>query len=98
MSVATAFRDITEKKQLEKERELLICELQHSLETIKTLQGVIPICSSCKKIRDDAGYWTQIENYIRDHSEADFSHGICPECTQKLYPEYYDEMINSKKV
>ena len=98
VSVATAFRDITEKKQLEKERELLIYELQHSLETIKTLQGVIPICSSCKKIRDDAGYWTQIENYIRDHSEADFSHGICPECTQKLYPEYYDEMINSKKV
>jgi hypothetical protein len=53
------------------------------------LRGLLPICSSCKKIRNDQGYWEQIEVYIRDHSEADFSHGICPECAQKLYPELY---------
>jgi PAS domain S-box-containing protein len=97
VAVATAFRDITERKKLEKERESLINELEHSLKTIKTLQGVLPICSSCKKIRNDEGYWTKIENYIKDHSEVDFSHGICPECTQKLYPDYYDKVINSKK-
>lgn len=55
---------------------------------VKTLRGLIPICSSCKKIRDDRGIWNQIEIYIRDHSEAEFSHGICPECIQKLYPEF----------
>ncbi len=53
---------------------------------IKTLKGFLSICSSCKKIRDDKGYWTQIEAYIRDHSEAEFTHGICPECFKKLYP------------
>jgi hypothetical protein len=49
---------------------------------------LLPICASCKKIRDDNGYWTQIEGYVRDHSEAEFSHGLCPECAEKLYPEY----------
>jgi PAS domain S-box-containing protein len=55
---------------------------------IKRLRGMLPICSSCKKIKDDAGYWNQIEVYIREHSEAEFTHGICPECLKKLYPEY----------
>lgn len=79
--------DITDRKQAEKEREGLIDELQDALENVKALSGLLPICASCKKIRDDKGYWTQIEAYIRDRSEAEFSHGICPECTKKLYPE-----------
>jgi len=64
-------------------------ELQGALDEIKTLRGILPICANCKKIRDDQGYWNQIEAYISDHSEAEFSHGICPECAKKLYPEFY---------
>lgn len=66
-------RDITKRKEAE--------------EKIKLLSGFLPICASCKKIRDDAGYWHQIESYIRDHSEAEFSHGICPDCIKKLFPD-----------
>ena len=62
-------------------------ELQEALSEIKTLSGLLPICASCKKIRDDKGYWNQIEAYIRDRSEAEFSHSICPECAKHLYPE-----------
>ena len=69
-----------------KEREELIAELQDALDEIKTLSGLLPICSSCKKIRDDEGYWTQVEVYIEKHSGAQFSHGICPDCIKKLYP------------
>ena len=58
---------------------------------IKRLRGLLPICASCKKIRNDKGYWSQIEVYIREHSEAEFTHSICPECSKKLYPEYSDE-------
>jgi hypothetical protein len=58
---------------------------------VKELSGLIPICSHCKKVRDDKGYWKQVEAYIRDHSEADFSHGICPDCARLLYPEYVGE-------
>ena len=54
---------------------------------VRILQGLIPICSHCKKVRDDKGYWHQVEEYIRDHSEAEFSHGLCPECAKELYPE-----------
>src|SRR5207244_6480123 len=79
--------DITEEKRLEEQREGLIEELRNALTHIKTLRGLLPICASCKKIRDDRGYWTQIEQYIRAHSEAEFTHGICPECVKKLYPE-----------
>ncbi len=79
-------RDITEGKRAEEEKEELIAELQKSLKEVKALRGILPICSSCKKIRDDKGYWNQIEAYIRDHSEADFSHSLCPECVSKLYP------------
>jgi hypothetical protein len=81
--------DITEHKQAEEERERLILELQEALSQVKTLSGLLPICASCKKIRNDEGYWEQMEIYISEHSEVDFSHGICPECAQKLYPEYY---------
>ncbi len=71
-----------------KEIEKIVSELQNALHTIKVLHGILPICASCKKIRDDQGFWTQIELYIREHSEAEFTHGICPECATKLYPEY----------
>lgn len=73
----SAIRDITEQKKAEAE--------------IKTLRGILPICSSCKKIRDDKGYWNQIESYIKTHSKAQFSHSICPQCAQELYGEYVDE-------
>ncbi len=66
-------------------------ELQKALENVKKLGGLLPICASCKKIRDDAGYWKQIEVYIRDHSEAEFSHGICPSCAARLYPGYVSQ-------
>ena len=82
-------RDVTERKQAEEERDKLILELRDALSKIKTLSGMLPICASCKKIRDDKGYWTQIESYIKHHSEAEFSHSICPECAKKLYPEFY---------
>jgi len=80
-------RDITERKQAEADREKLIQELQDAVASVKQLKGMLPICASCKKIRDDKGYWTQIESYIRDRSNAEFSHGICPECAKKLYPD-----------
>ncbi len=77
--------DITERKQAEAERERLIGELQKALDNIKTLRGMVPICASCKKIRDDKGYWNQIEGYIERHSEALFSHALCPDCMDKFY-------------
>ena len=84
-----SFVDITERKQAEKERERLIGELQEALAKVKTLSGLLPICASCKRIRNDQGYWQQIEAYIRDHSEAEFSHSVCPECAKEFYPGIY---------
>lgn len=72
------------------EREKLINELQEALANIKTLTGLLPICASCKKIRDDQGYWNQIESYIEEHSEVQFSHGLCPDCTRLLYPDFFE--------
>jgi PAS domain S-box-containing protein len=84
---AVAIRDISERKRAEEERERLLLELQQALAEVKTLSGLLPICASCKKIRDDSGYWQQIEVYIRDHSEAEFTHGLCHDCAAKLYPD-----------
>jgi HAMP domain-containing protein len=72
-------------------------QLQLSLKKIKTLSGFLPICASCKKIRDDKGYWNKIEAYLAQHSEAEFSHGLCPDCIKKLYPQFYDEDHTDKK-
>ncbi len=90
--------EINGRKQIEEKREKLIKELHDALEEVKTLQGILPICSQCKKIRDDKGYWNQIEGYIQKHSEAEFSHGMCPECSDDLYgdEDWYIEM-NKKK-
>lgn len=73
-------------RALMKEKEKLIGELQEALAKVKILSGLLPICASCKKIRDDKGYWNQIETYIRERSEADFTHSICPKCAKMLYP------------
>jgi len=81
--------DISERKRAAAEREKLIADLRDALLQVKTLSGLLPICSTCKKIRDDSGYWNNLETYISTHSDAEFSHGICPECAQKLYPDYF---------
>ncbi|MBU0613739.1 PAS domain S-box protein [Patescibacteria group bacterium] len=86
------FHDITERRQAEEEKEKLISELQKSLNEVKTLSGLLPICSWCKKIRDDKGYWSQVENYIGKHSEIAFSHGVCPDCMKKHYPELLEDI------
>ena len=89
-------RDITQRILIQNEREILVRELKEALARIKTLGGLIPICSICKKIRDDKGYWNLIESYIESHSDAAFSHGICPECSDSLYGEE-DWYIDMKK-
>lgn len=80
-------QDITEQKEAEAEQERLLAVLRTALAEVKTLSGLLPICSSCKKIRNQAGEWEQMEVYIRDRSGADFSHGICPECAKRLFPD-----------
>jgi hypothetical protein len=70
------------------ERERLISELQEALAKVKTLSGLLPICSYCKKIRDDQGYWHQVDSYIKRHSLANFTHGFCPDCTKQYFSEY----------
>jgi hypothetical protein len=80
---------IVMRKWADEKRNKAILEREEALRKIRILHGLLPICASCKKIRNDKGYWEQMEMYIRDHSEAEFSHGICPECAERLYPEYY---------
>lgn len=89
--LSLAQQEIEARKAAERERDQVIRELKKTLSEVKTLRGFLPICSNCKKIRDDKGYWNRIEAYIQEHSEAQFSHSICPECAKKLYPEFYDE-------
>lgn len=88
---ASLTEEMQERRLVELEREKLIAELKTALAEVRTLSGLLPICCSCKKIRDDGGYWRQIETYVADHSHAEFTHGICPECAKKLYPDYFDE-------
>ncbi|MFI5295266.1 MAG: hypothetical protein ACHQ0Y_09610 [Thermodesulfovibrionales bacterium] len=76
------------------ERRNLINKLENAVKEIKQLSGLLPICASCKKIRDDKGCWNQIETYISKHSEAEFTHSICPECAKKLYPEVYKKIFS----
>lgn len=80
-------RELTTKNE---ERKALINRLENSLAEVKLLSGFLPICSACKKIRDDSGYWRQIETYISSHSEAQFSHSVCPDCLEQLYPHIRD--------
>jgi len=80
--------DVTARTQVEEEREKLIAALTKALAEVKKLSGMLPICSCCKKIRDDKGYWNRLEAYIQEHSEAEFSHSICPECASRIYPGF----------
>jgi len=83
-------------QQQNREKDELIAKLQEALENVKKLSGLIPICSHCKKIRNDEGYWKQIEGYISEHSEARFSHGICPDCAKKIYTEFLKDIPEEK--
>ena len=84
--VATS-RDITARKRAEEEREHLLAELREALARVKTLTGLLPICAWCKNIRDDQGYWERIETYLAHHTDARFTHGLCPSCEKKVMPE-----------
>jgi PAS domain S-box-containing protein len=88
IGVSAIERDITARKREEEVRVKLIQELSDALANIKTLKGLLPICSACKKIRDDHGYWKKVESYISEHTGAEFTHGICPDCLRELYPGY----------
>jgi response regulator RpfG family c-di-GMP phosphodiesterase len=80
------------KAKMEAERAELTQKLQQALDKVKVLSGLIPICASCKQVRDDKGFWQSVEKYLADHSDLDFTHGICPDCAKRLYPEYYDHL------
>jgi PAS domain-containing protein len=92
LGIVESFQNISDRIKAENAKAELIDGLQEALDKVNLLGGMLPICASCKKIRDDKGYWNQIETYIRNHSEAEFSHGICPDCAKKLYPEFYDKV------
>ena len=77
------------RNQLEQQRNMILIERENALRELRILRGFLPICASCKKIRDNKGKWAQLEEYIRDHSEAEFTHGICPDCVEKLYPGFH---------
>ncbi|MFO7606999.1 MAG: response regulator, partial [Desulfurivibrionaceae bacterium] len=95
--LARAIDYAIERKRSQEERERLIGELQDALSEVKQLSGLLPICSSCKSIRDDQGYWQQLEKYLDEHSEVKWSHGLCPQCARKLYPELYmDEQLTDE--
>ncbi|ROQ91202.1 transporter substrate-binding domain-containing protein [Desulfosoma caldarium] len=79
--------EIAERQQVEKDKERLIQELREALENVRKLRGLLPICAYCKKIRDDQGYWNQLESYITQHAEVTFTHSVCPECSKKIYAE-----------
>jgi hypothetical protein len=85
------FGDMMQLRHLNAELEARNQALQEALDKVNTLSGLLPICANCKKIRDDSGYWQQVEIYIQNHAEVEFSHGICPDCMKKLYPDFYKE-------
>ncbi len=85
IGISKIARDISERQRAKEELERLVRDLMDALAQVKTMKGLLPICSSCKKIRSDENYWKNIETYIEEHSEASFTHGICPVCAQKLY-------------
>jgi len=85
--IVAVYNDITDRKQAEEALEKERRRLQQALDEVRTLRGIFPICTNCKKIRDDKGFWNQVEKYVSERTEAEFSHGICPECAQKVYPD-----------
>ena len=89
--------DVTEHRKVEEEKDRLTQELRNALAEIKTLKGLLPICSYCRKIRTDEGYWLKLESYVEEHSDARFSHGICSDCLKKHYPKYYEKQKHGEK-
>ncbi|MFH1213492.1 MAG: PAS domain S-box protein [Candidatus Neomarinimicrobiota bacterium] len=90
-------REINEIKKAEEQREKVILELQEAINKINTLKGLLPICANCKKIRDDKGYWNNVETYIHSHADVEFTHGICPDCMKKLYPDFYNKKMKCQE-
>jgi transcriptional regulator with PAS, ATPase and Fis domain len=88
VAAVETLQDITERKRLEEEKEQLVMDLHLASTRIKKLRGLIPICSTCKKIRDDKGYWNKLECYIEEHSEAEFTHSMCPACEERFYMDF----------
>ncbi len=82
------WQDVTERKRADQERDRLVAELQEAVAKIRTLSGLLPVCASCRRVRNDRGYWDHLEAYIERNSDARISHGICPECMKMLYPDY----------
>jgi DNA-binding NtrC family response regulator len=91
-----AIRYAIERKRAENEKEALIAELQEALQKVKTLSGFLPICASCKKIRDDQGYWKQVESYIKELSGAELTHSLCPDCAQEFFKEIIEEQASQQ--
>ncbi len=85
------------RAQFEDESHNSIASLRTALDGVKTIKGLLPICSNCRKIRDDQGYWNMIEVYIEKHTDADFIHGICPSCIKELYPDMADDLLRKDK-
>jgi len=85
------------KHSMDKERDRLVAELKEALQAVKLLSGLLPICASCKKIRDDNGYWSEVENYISQHSDADFTHGYCPDCADQMLQGYFKDREAARK-
>lgn len=98
LGVVVHYKDISAKKRIEASQKKLIIDLQTALDEVKTLSGLIPICAHCKKIRDDKGYWTSVEQYISSHSNIDFSHAICPDCIKEHFPKIFDKMKDKGKL
>jgi len=88
VAAVETLQDITERKRLEEEKEQLVMDLHLASTRIKKLRGLIPICSTCKKIRDDKGYWNKLESFIEEHSEAEFTHSMCPACEERFYIDF----------
>ncbi len=91
VAVAVLSFDITDRQRMEERLRRSVAELEQALAEVRTLSGLLPICACCKKIRDDRGYWSHVEQYLTKHTRAEFSHGLCPDCLHRLYPEYTDE-------
>ncbi len=97
VGLMASFVDISGRKQTELERDQLIRKLQDALANIKILKGLLPICASCKKIRDDQGYWHNVDSYIHTYGGIDFTHSLCPECASRLYPDLFAKDDETRK-
>ncbi len=93
LMLADSYKEIRRQRDELKDKNT---RLSKALEDVKILSGLLPICANCKKVRDDDGYWSEVEVYVKDHSDVQFSHGICPDCAEQLYPDIYDKLFKDK--